>query len=425
MLIGLVSLSVAKADGMIMPPPNYYVHETSQKAVIIQEGEIETMVLQVSFRGNAKDFAWIVPTPSKPEIEESSDNLFSSLEELTTENYHILESAPMELGMGSIKDTAKVSVIETKRVGIFKIDVLAANDAEALARWLSDHQYQFPEKQAYILENYIDNDWYFTAIKVDAGLVEEDIISERLKTGHATPIKFVFKSEKIVYPLEISSVGINEIQKNNEDRKFYPPYDYFSDKMPIMLYVFSNHKVQAPGFFIDYASWLKRARIEQLAQDSQGNPWIKIKSRKLFLTKLSANKSSAEMTEDVYLANANDNKPVGVEYTVWWLALAVFFGALLLTIISPFGFLFIIGAIIYRFAVDPTRKAIAVALEFFSIILSLVIFGGGIAWVYVTNRQFSGGEGSSYVIFAVLGLLIALILMLGRRILEIRRNKPH
>lgn len=424
MLVGLVFPSAVKADGMIMPPRDHYVHETSQKAVIIQEEGVETMVLQVSFRGNAKDFAWIVPTPSKPEIEESSDNLFSSLEELTTENYHILESTPMELGLGSVKDTAKVSVIETKRVGIFKIDVLAANDAEALAKWLSDHQYQFPEKQAYILENYIDNDWYFTAIKVDAGLVEEDIVSERLKTGHATPIKFIFKSEKIIYPLEISSVGIDEIQTNN-GQKFYPPYDYFSSKVPITLYVFSNHKVQAPGFFTDYANWLKRAKIEQFARDSQGNSWIKIKNRKLFLTKLSANKSPSEMTEDVYLTNANDNKPIGVKYTVWWLALAVFFSTLLLTIISPFGFLFIIGAIIYRFTVDPTRKAIAAALEIFSIILSLVVFGGGITWVYVANKQFSGGEGSSYVIFAILGLLAALMLMLGRRILEAKRNKPH
>ena len=195
----VVRPATSKADGMIMPPYDYYQRETAQKAVIVHERGIETMVLLTQFQGNAKDFAWIVPTPSKPKVDESTDTLFTAIQKLTQPDYSrpypLLQTATKrDIGL-SAKPT--VAVLETKRVGIFDIQILASNNSEALANWLSDNKYQYPKTQSYILDSYIENGWYFTAIKVNANLASELGISKKLSSGHATPLKFSFKTEKI------------------------------------------------------------------------------------------------------------------------------------------------------------------------------------------------------------------------------------
>lgn len=60
--------NIAKADGGIFVPKDYYSAETTQKAFIYYVNQTENMVVLASFKGNAKDFAWVIPTPNKPEI---------------------------------------------------------------------------------------------------------------------------------------------------------------------------------------------------------------------------------------------------------------------------------------------------------------------------------------------------------------------
>lgn len=49
-LIVLMAPAIVSADGGIFPPPNYWMQETDQKAVIFYEKNVETMVLSVTFR---------------------------------------------------------------------------------------------------------------------------------------------------------------------------------------------------------------------------------------------------------------------------------------------------------------------------------------------------------------------------------------
>lgn len=198
----------AVADGGLVPPLDRYIYETDQKAVIFYDQGVENLILQITFEGDAKDFAWIIPTPKQPQVEKSTDTLFARLDELTRPEE---EGAPMSAGFGlmntSVDDVGRsVRVVETKKIEYYDINVLEASDKNALYNWLNDNGYAFPQQGKYIIDDYIQKGWYFTAVKIDNESVS-DLVEGQLQNGHAIPLKLSFETEEIIYPLKISSLN--------------------------------------------------------------------------------------------------------------------------------------------------------------------------------------------------------------------------
>lgn len=203
---GLLVPMFARADGMVISPPNYWVEETGQKAAILYEKGVETMVLSTSFQGNTKDFAWIVPTPSKPDVSKGTQEVFTNLQRLTQtfDDYQ----QPLGLGAGVKLEnvgSSGVTVIEEKQVDYYDVAVLAATEKDALSNWLKDNGYNFPEAASYLLQEYINNHWYFVAMRVNPESLAFTNVSQQLRAGGATPVVLRFSTERIVYPLRISS----------------------------------------------------------------------------------------------------------------------------------------------------------------------------------------------------------------------------
>lgn len=323
---------IVLADGGMLPPLDNWIYETGQKAIILHENNIETLVLQTSYQGDAKDFAYIVPTPNIPEVSKVSNDIFSNISMLTEPKYY---ATPLSYGAAEMttKDlNSQVEIIEEKQVGIYDIKVLSAGNANALFDWLRENNFTYPVDKKYILDDYISNNWFFTTAKINQESISDDI-QNKLYTGDLTPLKFVFESPNIVYPLKISSVA-----KENPNNFYYPatqaspnadvnavepaiaPY-YPENAMPITLYIFSDHKKEIPGFSIEYASWTNKKEIEKLGKDSVGNPWVNV-SKKMYLTKLYSYMNVSDMTNDLFPDNAKDNATVGVptlaEKTIEW-----------------------------------------------------------------------------------------------------------
>lgn len=225
-LVAIIFPAVASADGAIFPPQNYWMQETDQKAVIFHDKNTETMILSVTFRGNAEDFSWIVPTPARPEVTKSTDELFTALANLTEPQY---DYGVMPMYGGIAEDAAParsgVTVVETKKVEYYDIAVLEADDRDALFNWLKENKYQFPEEAKYLFDDYLDNKWYFTAIKIDTKSLSGGVEAQ-LREGHAVPLKFTFTSQNIVFPLKISGVAEYFNYPNPE------PVPLFEDSSP-------------------------------------------------------------------------------------------------------------------------------------------------------------------------------------------------
>lgn len=378
LILCLIIPTLTFADGGVAPRPDYYVWETYQKAVIIEEGQVETLILSTTFEGDPKDFGWVIPVPGKPEVDKSSNLLFASLANYTKEKEKrgiqpILEMAPSQKALQGI------SIIETKQVDIYDISVLSSDDPDSLAKWLREAGYQFPENSFYLLDEYIKNAWYFVVAKINPEGMTVDT-ETRLAKGQATPLKIKFKTEKLVYPLKISSITKPPPKQNSNTSGENAPIRHkafkpSTDKVGILIYIFADSKKQIPSFQNIWADWVTKENIENLATDTEGNPWFSPTSKKMFLTKTVRNMEPSEMTEDLYIHKAPDNSRVGATTqsvgTKILLGFLYFFLVLLLLIITPLGLVFIICTLIQFLAKAKIPHIICWVLQILIFLISL------------------------------------------------------
>lgn len=372
--------SVSWADGGLIPSPNYYVYENQQKAAILFEDGIETLAIQIGFQGNAKDFAWVIPLPSKPEVSKVSNDLFANLEELTKiDDFYYTNSVGF---MGSAEDSAKgVEIIEQTQVGYYDVTTLKASDASSLSVWLNKNGYKFPEAYQYLLNDYINSSWYFVAVKIVPE--SQSVATTDLRSGQATPLLFKFETKNIIFPMKlsrisaVSQIGMEDTKKIDSEMALYYP----TAGLSVEIYTIAQHKKTINGFSTVYADNFKAEEIEDLSQDINGNSWVTLKDKKYFITRLSNTYYAENMGEDLFIKDAEDNSKVNNNLE-WWGILETIAGIVLAVVISlgvafaifafsPIGLLFIIPSIIIRARKDKDHKACR-ALQIIATVLTIV-----------------------------------------------------
>ena len=167
----IILSSYVIADGGFFKFDSYRnedLYEPEQKAIIIHENNLETLILQVSAQGNISNFVWIIPTPTYPNVEKGNSELFSDLHYITRPK--TIQTISLFLLMPISKLSAGflgVNIHEQKAVGMFNVSILSSNNSNSLITWLNNNSYHIPESANEVLNYYIDNDWYFIAMKVD------------------------------------------------------------------------------------------------------------------------------------------------------------------------------------------------------------------------------------------------------------------
>jgi len=171
------------ADGGFFPPVYYKedLFEPSQKAVLIHDSVTEQLILQVSYKGNMTDFAWIVPTPGYPEVNKSSSLLFEELHYLTEPDYVQAPDLRWGYALSGLKESNGVQVYEQMQVGIFEVTILSADDSDALIDWLNDNQYSISSRASEVLQEYVDEGWFFTAMRINLEPSDEKLFESLRK----------------------------------------------------------------------------------------------------------------------------------------------------------------------------------------------------------------------------------------------------
>jgi len=250
----LVPTTPVLADGGFFPDSMYRdLYESAQKAVILYGNGTgnctgnctgnftEHLILSVSFEGDAQDFAWVIPVPSKPEIAVTDAELFWELSDFT-----VIESpgggGGFFCGGGAAGPPGNgVDVIEEKVVGPYATAILSATNATALADWLNANGYIFPEEGEEIVSEYIEKQWYFVATKINP--VDKDT-GYALAEGAIEPIVLSFASNQTVYPLRISSLSAMN-----------------TTAPEVLLYVLADHVMVPEQYplYIGYGNWTENA----------------------------------------------------------------------------------------------------------------------------------------------------------------------
>jgi hypothetical protein len=274
----------AWADGGFIPRYDARdITEPNQKALIVCTGNVEDLILQVRYAGATEDFAWIVPTPSRPRIGRCSETLFYDLAEFTSPYTGRGGGFGGGFGQGGGYGAGGVEVLDRQQVGMYDVTVLDANDPRALVDWLNRNGYAVSSRITRVLDDYIRRGWYFTAARINlkpTGETGEEAMKKRLEQGTIQPLRLTFMTAALVYPLKISSLN--------------------GGQTDLLLYVMADVPFTAAGFQTTFKRRVDATELNRLTKDL---PAI---SHTMWLTKLHRKMLTANMTQDVLFTFRTD-----------------------------------------------------------------------------------------------------------------------
>ena len=188
----------AQACGMFVPRSlEQSIPTIRQEQVLIvydRAQQKQHFVREVNFDAGDGDFGFIVPTPKQPEVA-AAKSPFKALRKA----YPF--EPPSQLGGGppgsrGAKGAATggappVQVLSVQRVGKFTAFVLAATDAGALGKWLSDNKFQVPPKSKAWLDHYVALGFYYVAFRYDPPKGKKGgLTSETVRISFETPYPY-------------------------------------------------------------------------------------------------------------------------------------------------------------------------------------------------------------------------------------------
>ncbi len=200
-VIAPLSASVSDSEAWACAPafrPGESVHIAEESALIVWDAASKTQhfIRRAQFDTKAKDFGFLVPTPTRPVLSEVDDAVFGHLEALTRPPERPVErSAGGEFAKSAPAPAAApaVRVLETVTVAGLDAAVLSANDAKALDVWLKGHGYASRPELTEWFKPYIAGKWILTAFKISkAGSPAQRAVS--------SAVRMSFKTERPYFP---------------------------------------------------------------------------------------------------------------------------------------------------------------------------------------------------------------------------------
>jgi hypothetical protein len=223
---GLLAMPTAQACGCggFVASDGEEIASTAEYAVLSWDGEQERLLLSMDALATSADGALLIPTPTPAEAALADTSVFEELEELTAPEEVVDYQWWPDLGFGAGSGDAGaaapgadgVEVLETLQLGDIEVSVLAAKDADELARWLDENGYVMRDNLADALMPYVSEGWYYLAIRLTT---EADSLS-----GALQPLDLTFASDQLIYPMRLSAAA--------------------TESQFVRTYVFSDHRMQ-------------------------------------------------------------------------------------------------------------------------------------------------------------------------------------
>ena len=197
------------------PRLNQWAVNADQTVIMIWDpsAKRQHFIRQANFETDDKDFGFLIPSPSQPELAESGNEAFQTLKDITAPRHVAMPARETGGGCACSKvETAKgaaakpdVRVLEEKLVAGFNAAVLEADDADVLVTWLKDHGYAFSPAIAEWAKPYVEQGWKITALKVAPPAPAEGpegtpTDAETTKTVKAGALRLSFDTERPLFP---------------------------------------------------------------------------------------------------------------------------------------------------------------------------------------------------------------------------------
>ena len=213
------------APCVMFTPPDQQLNGTGQRAFIVHDPRTQqvNLVPSINIRGEATEFAIVIPTPSIPKLDTVDRRIFRELNDLTMPvtrwrggggssgcNVLTTEDSDDSFVLDSAVEEEGVTVISEQEVGAFDTVILTADNPMALTDWLDRHGYHHSIDDNAILQSYIDQRWIFTAMRLSAEFEGGGRRPARFFDQPIDPILLTYTAERLIYPLRLTSISARE-----------------------------------------------------------------------------------------------------------------------------------------------------------------------------------------------------------------------
>lgn len=159
---------------------------------------------------------FLVPTPSRPQLEESGNAAFPYLADITAPPKP--QSVGLLMGCATVEQPVSnyarsVRVIEEKTVAGYHAVVLEADSGKALVAWLQDHGYAYTPEAAAWAQPYLEKRWYMTAMKIakDARRQSDPAVA-------VSALRITFQTDRPLFPYREPDSSQNAAKLNVSGR---------------------------------------------------------------------------------------------------------------------------------------------------------------------------------------------------------------
>lgn len=166
----------------------------SEEAIIVWDAahHREDFIRRATFQTQAKDFGFLVPTPSAPTLAKADTAVFPFLEHMIRPM--LLGRALGNAGLERTKTASpqrEVQVLYTQQVAGYQAVVLSADNTQALTVWLKSHGYTSGPQDDAWLAPYVQAHWKITAFKIaKPNPADPGVTSSLVRMSFATAVPF-------------------------------------------------------------------------------------------------------------------------------------------------------------------------------------------------------------------------------------------
>ena len=214
---------VAKADAKLF--------NKASQVVLVRDGDQTILTMANDYQGKVKDFAMVIPVPTKIEREQIHIGDMKHIDHLDAftgprlVEYHdddpcevrkyksapgrLRSAAPMAEKKADGAARAKslgVTIEASYTVGEYDILILSAQQSDGLVTWLKEEGYKLPEGAEPVVDSYLKQKMKWFVAKVN--LAEHD----KMGGGKLRPIQVAYESPKFMLPIRLGTVNAEGTQ---------------------------------------------------------------------------------------------------------------------------------------------------------------------------------------------------------------------
>jgi hypothetical protein len=343
---------VAKGDTKIF--------NRASQVVMVRNQDRTVMTMANDFQGSARDFAVVIPVPTKIErgqIHVADKALIDHLDAYSSPRLveyfdpdpcsppmPMMQMAPPPavseaITVSKSRDRAKslgVTIEAKYTVGEYDILILSAKQSSGLETWLTENGYKLPKGAGSVLGSYIRQNMHFFIAKVNLGE------QARLGYNYLRPLQVAYESPKFMLPIRLGTVnaqGAQElfvyaitirgrVESTNYKTVKLPsdvdiPLFVRKDFTPFYKALFTEQvkKEDMSAVFLEYAwnmSWCDPCASEPLSPEELrklGVFWIDTGSN-VFLTRLHVRYDREHFPEDLVFQETADERQFQARYVL-------------------------------------------------------------------------------------------------------------